>query len=101
MALSPVPGDARSDREWPSIGVPADQVQPCVQAYKRSVADHLRMFQAEATVILWDYCEMDASCRVALLLFKAKRDIDAATVGPDVAQQLGVAVPAGVVWRHP
>jgi hypothetical protein len=93
--------DARSDREWPSIGVPADQVQPCVQAYHRSVTDHVRLFQQEPTVILWDYCEMDASCRVALLLFKASPHVDVATLGPELAQQLGVPVPAGVVWRHP
>ena len=58
---------ARDPSQWPACGVAASRVRPTVQAYRRSKGDHLALFRAEPVVVLWDYFEMDAACRDALI----------------------------------
>ena len=107
---------ARDPSQWPSIGVPASQVRPTIQAYHRSVKDHVDLFLAESIVIVWDYFEMDASCRLGLQIvkaleskgFKSVSDFQSAhgltsdgSPGPLTCTALGITPPTDVLWSHP
>jgi hypothetical protein len=97
---------ANARAQYPVLGgTPAAAVRPSVQLYRRSVADHLALLRDElATGGVWcwdDNGKTDASAKVALRLRAVSPTVDPATVGPEVAASLGVAVPPGVVWTQP
>ncbi len=64
---------ARGPTQWPLLGVEASRVFATVQGRGRSLGDHLGMLMSEPRIVVWNFLEMDAVGRYALLARAALR----------------------------
>jgi len=81
---------ARDPSQYASLG--SWEILPALQAYKRSVQDHVETLLQERFVCLWDYPEIDAEGRRGMLVVKAirARGFDGPTAIVDVQRSLGL-----------
>lgn len=85
---APIPGEsermlkwARDPSQWARLGKSPDRVRATVQAYHRTLKDHLRLLLTEQTIVYWNWAEMDDIARYALRVRAAIERVG--SMGPD------------------
>lgn len=91
---------SKDPSQYPALGVNADRIRPSLQAYKRTVTDHVRMLVGHPTVCLWHFRGMDADCEAALAFVQAIRAKGYTGPGADVRFQTDQGI-KGPEWMGP